>query len=242
MGGGLLFARVAAHVPGQFGALSFNFTSLTSTLLALGTGAVVLAATLVPARRAAALAAPSGMARWVLPPPAAGGRLAFDLPFTLTRGNAAGMAVFFQRYLLNHTDASSPDFTCRDVRLAAGGETGGGAAITARMWLAPYDLDVAQTMELHIRPTPRAGVFGVAIRLQRTSGSEEAWLRTSYRFLDGVRQQFLLWRNLEPAARRECIEKGFRCQVSGVSGERTGKETKFSDNGPAPPMSLPTDT
>lgn len=206
--GGILFARVATHFPAHFGSLSFNFTSLSSTLLALGTGAVVLAATLIPARRAAALAAPSGMTKWALPPPATDGTLAFDLPFTLTRGNAIGMAAFFRRFLQNHADASSADFNCRDVCLSIADAAGSPLEVTARMWLAPYDLDVAQEMTLRIRPTQTKGVFGVTMCMQRTSGSEEAWLRTGYGFLDGVRQQFLLWRNLAPEARQRYVQEG----------------------------------
>ena len=188
--------------------LSFNFTSLSSLALAMGTGLVVLLATLVPARKAAALAAPSGMAKWELPPPAGEGLIRFDLPFTLTRGNAVGMGAFFRRFLLNHTDAASSDFNCRDVRAGVRGDGQQALAITAQMWLAPYDLDVAQNLEVCIVPTDNEGVFGVVLDLRRTSGTEEAWLRTNYNFMDLVRYQFLLWRNLDHASRDKYVAEG----------------------------------
>jgi len=188
--------------------LSFNFTSLSSLALAMGTGLVVLLATLVPARKAAALAAPSGMAKWELPPPAGEGLIRFDLPFTLTRGNAVGMGAFFRRFLLNHTDAASSDFNCRDVRAGVRGDGQQALAINAQMWLAPYDLDVAQNLEVCIVPTDNEGVFGVVLDLRRTSGTEEAWLRTNYNFMDLVRYQFLLWRNLDHASRDKYVAEG----------------------------------
>lgn len=205
---GLLFSQFTLHASGLFGQLSFNFTSLASTGLALGTGLVVMFATLLPARRAAALAAPSGMEKWKLPPPAGDGRIVFVLPFTLTRGNAVGMVAFFRRFLLNHAEATSTDFNCRDIRVTRRDTDDAEIGLAGRMWLAPYDLDVAQDLELGIRPTENAGVFAVAIRLNRTSGTEDAWLRTNHGFLDLVRLQFLLWRNLDEALRKRYIEDG----------------------------------
>lgn len=189
-------------------ALSFNFTSVIAMLLAMGTGMVVLVATLIPARKAAALAAPSGMAKWDLPDPNADGHILFNLPFTLTRGNAVGMMAFFRRFLLNHGEATSTDFNCRDVRLARKIEGAGALEITCNMWLAPYDLDVSQHLRLNVHPTENPGVFGVAIDLERTGGTEESWSRTNYGFLNMVRQQFLLWRNLDDASRAKVIQEG----------------------------------
>ncbi|MFP4053192.1 MAG: FtsX-like permease family protein, partial [Phycisphaerae bacterium] len=205
---GLLFANIADAM-GAFQSLSFNFTSLLSMALAMGTGVVVLVATLVPARRAAAMAAPSGMAQWELPEPSGGGNIRFDLPFTLTRGNAVGMMAFFRRFLLNHTDAASPDFNCRDIALdVIDSDEEQALVISARMWLSPYDLDVAQDFLMKVVPTESEGVFSVVIQLHRTSGTEDAWLRTNYGFMDLVRRQFLLWRNLNNDARTDYIAEG----------------------------------
>jgi LysM repeat protein len=209
---GLLFANlvpwVSANFGGLLGGLSFNFTSMTAVALALATGLVVLMATLLPARKAAAVAAPSGMARWQLPAPSPDGRIQFDLPFTMTRGNTVGMLAFFRRFLLNHTEATSQDFNCRNIAVTQ--ETGDEDLLRVRadMWLSPYDLDVSQQMTLDIHTTETPGVFRVRICLARTSGTEEAWMRTNYGFMDLVRQQFLLWRNLDHQARETYIEAG----------------------------------
>lgn len=207
--GGLAFANLvpalrAAVEPGFLAGLSLNFASLAAIGLAMGTGVVVLLATLLPAKKAARLAAPSGMEKWVLPPPAADGRICYELPFTLTRGNAVGMLAFFRQFLLNHSESTSPEFNCRRVQVARGESL----AVSCVMWLQPYDLDVAQEFAMEIRPSEMAGVFSVTLLLHRTSGTEEAWLRTNYGFLDLVRRQFLIWRNLDPSTRQRYIAAG----------------------------------
>ncbi len=209
---GLLFANVVRLVhqtdPGFLAGLSFNFTSLSSMVLAMGTGVVVLLATLIPARRAAAMAAPSGMASWELPEPNEDGEISYDLPFTLTRGNAVGMMAFFRQFLYNHTDPASSGFNCRQIELYQETDPVDSLMISAHMWLAPYDLDVAQILRLRVLPTENEGVFKVNIQLHRQSGTEDAWLRTNYGFMDLVRRQFLLWRNIDNASREAYIEQG----------------------------------
>ncbi|MFP4354316.1 MAG: LysM peptidoglycan-binding domain-containing protein [Phycisphaerae bacterium] len=210
--GGLLFANIVRWVhqsdPTFLAGLSFNFTSLSSMALAMGTGVVVLLATLIPARRAAAMAAPSGMANWELPEPTEAGEISFDLPFTLTRGNGVGMTAFFRQFLYNHSDPASSDFNCREIQLSMEHEPVEALKISAHMWLAPYDLDVAQILTLRVMPTENEGVFKVNIHLHRQSGTEDAWMRTNYGFMDLVRRQFLLWRNLDNASREAYIELG----------------------------------
>ncbi len=188
--------------------MSFNFTSVMSMLLAMATGVVVLMATLIPAKRAAALAAPSGMEKWELPEPNDRGGIQFQLPFTLTRGNAVGMMSFFRQYLLNHTDATSLDYNCRNINLSRREGEEEALVIACNMWLAPYDLDVSQGLEMKVVPTENEGVFAVVITLDRHSGTEEAWLRTNYGFLNLVRHQFLIWRNLDNKTRESHIERG----------------------------------
>lgn len=231
---GLAFATTIVHFPGFLSDLSFNFTSLASTMLAIGTGAVVLLATLIPARNAAALAAPSGMGKWELPDPGEGGVIDFQLPFTLTRGNAVGMVAFFRRFLLNHVEATSLDFNCRDVRVDTRVVPEPAMVVRTRMWLAPYDLDVAQDLEMRIVPTEKHGIFAVVIHLRRVSGTEEAWLRTNYRFIDLVRQQFLLWRNLDKSVRADYIGEGAKLLSGEVGGnDRTATAARPDESGKA---------
>lgn len=217
---GLLFANVvqmlnAGTVPfldpiDFLSGVSFNFTSLLSILLATLTGVVVLLATLIPASKAASLAAPSGMLQWKLPEPDTDGRIRFPLPFSLTQGNAIGMAAFFEQFLRNHTEITSPDFNCRAIEHGVRELDDGNEAVrlSCDMWLAPYDLDVAQHFAFEVRESESAGVFYVHLDLARFSGSEDNWLRVNYSFLNLVRHQFLLWRNLRQEERERFVKKG----------------------------------
>jgi hypothetical protein len=213
--GGLMFANIVNSINAAGGnfltSLSFNFTSLISMVLATGTGVVVLLATLIPANKAAAVAAPSGMTEWVLPESEVEGEIRFKLPFTLTRGNAVGMTAFFHQFLVNHNEPTSDDFNCREVLLAMERANGQPVIqIGTDMWLAPYDLDVAQHFNLTLQEGGREGVYEVELFMQRFSGSEENGRRTAYNLLNLVRRQFLLWRNLEPSRRAEFIQQGAR--------------------------------
>ena len=156
--GGLFFGWVVAvlnptgDAAGFMGGLSLNFASLASMGLALTAGLVVLLATLIPARKAARMAAPSGMERWELPEPEPDGSIRFALPFTLTRGNAVGMMSFFRQFLLNHSDPAAEGFNCRDIRVGVQRDPTDALTVDCTMWLAPYDLDVAQEMTLRVLP------------------------------------------------------------------------------------------
>jgi hypothetical protein len=215
---GLLFANLIPVFNGLLGTsflseVSFNFTSLVSMSLGLLTGVIVLLATLIPASRAARLAAPSGMASWRLPPPDADGRIRFELPFTLTRGNAVGMLAFIRQFLFNHSDPTSQDFNARDITESRGEADEAGIEpleLRSLLWLAPYDLDVAQQFTMRIGSTPSEGIYAVTLEIERTTGAEEAWLRTNYNFLNLIRRQFLIWRNLSPELRERYIDQGRR--------------------------------
>ncbi len=211
--GGLLFANIVNAVNAAGGnfltSLSFNFTSLISMSLATGTGLIVLLATLIPANKAAALAAPSGMTEWELPEAEMAGEIRFKLPFTLTRGNAVGMVAFFRQFLINHNEPTSEDFNCREVLVRLSESEGKPViSLSTDMWLAPYDLDVAQHFALNLEPGTRESVYEVELVMNRFSGSEENSRRTAYNYLNLVRRQFLLWRNLEPERRTDFIREG----------------------------------
>lgn len=212
--GGLLFANVAATLNANgvafFPDLSMNFTSLASVALAGLSGVVVLLASYLPATQAAAHAAPSGMMQWTLPEPGEGGRILFHLPFSLTGANAVGMVSFLDTYFGRHRSADAEGFSCRglDLKRVVFGQQRSAIVLQSRVWLAPYDLDVAQLVTVCYWPTATAGVFRVSLALTRLSGSEESWIRTNYGFLNDVRKQFLVWRNLPLEAKARFVEQG----------------------------------
>ena len=70
----------------------------------------------------------------------------------------------------------------------------------------PWPNDLGEAMV--IEPGEADGVFEVSLRIEPRTGSQESWLRTNYGFLDLVRSQFLIWRNLHPDMRQKIIQEG----------------------------------
>ena len=117
--------------------------------------------------------------------------------------------LFFRQFLINHNEPTSEDFNCREVFVRLSEHAGKPViSLSTDMWLAPYDLDVAQHFALNLSPGTRESVYEVELVMNRFSGSEENSRRTAYNYLNLVRRQFLLWRNLEPERRTDFIGQG----------------------------------
>jgi len=99
---GQVSAKVITHydlLPG----LTLNYSSLSAVLTILIVMSVVMASTLYPARKAAQISVPGIERKWRLPEPegdAVGGAdaLVMELPFTLSRNDALGVAAFLREY------------------------------------------------------------------------------------------------------------------------------------------------
>lgn len=94
------------------------------------------------------------------------------------------------------------DFLTQDIR--TGSETmplGPGYRLTGRVWLAPFDLGVSQTIALDTAPTDLEDVYEVHLTLTRVSGDVSNWKRVNRRFLNVLRKQFLIWRTLSAEER-----------------------------------------
>ncbi len=207
---GQVMAKMVVSM-GWFEELSLNYSSLAAIFTAALVALIVLAATVYPARKAAALATPSGAARWAMPEPRQGRRLVLELPFTLTRGNAVGMAMFLHEYFEGHADPTSPDFSTSGLRTRAWASDGQALlALQMRVFPAPYDLGVSQRCLVTVYPTDREGVYGVRFSLRRLSSDEGSWMRTNFRFMDLIRKQFLIWRTIRLEQRRTYIEEGLQ--------------------------------
>lgn len=73
---------------------------------------------------------------------------------------------------------------------------GAGYALRARVWLAPYDLGVSQTVALHTEPTGEHRIYELRLELERRAGDVSSWRKTNWQFLNLLRKQFLIWRTL----------------------------------------------
>jgi hypothetical protein len=174
-----------------------NYASVSTMFMGIFVLAVVIVATLIPARRAARLATPSGSEEWSLPD-APEGAVSITLPFTMTRDNGVGIFAFLYEYMDSHWDSTSDNFRCTELRAAVEERDGGESALTlrSRLWLAPYDMRVSQDMVLELRQIGTTPLFGVTYSSTRRTGELNAWQRANFEFIDLLRQQFLIYRTV----------------------------------------------
>jgi len=184
--------------------VSVNYASIPTVSMGLGVLLVVVVATVLPASRAARLATPSGASEWELPE-TAGDEVCIQLPFTMTKRNGVAVLVFLHEYLRGHTEPTSPEFRCDDVRVGVkDSQEEETLSIEGRVWLAPYDIGVCQDLTLSLRQ--EGELFAVSFRAKRRSGALQPWHRAHFRFADTLRQQFLIFRTLSEARKREYFE------------------------------------
>lgn len=187
--------------------VDLNYSSMSAIItMGLVLGLVMLSA-LWPARSATRLATPSLQRDWKLPRPV-GDTLAVDLPFTVNETAARGVCAFLAEYLVTTSHAGTGRFTADNLEGIVQPTTQGDVrGLNARIWLAPYDLGVIQTMHLSIHPGEQPGVFDVHVRLEREAGNPNTWRRLNRPFLVEIRKQFLLWRSVDAPRMAEYVAK-----------------------------------
>ena len=205
IGQGLAKLISVTHIlPGLY----LNFSS-TSAELAIGLViAVVLLSTIFPARKASEVATPAVDRTWRVPDPV-GDVWKISLPFAVAGAQAKGINQFLAEWFRAYEEQSVGDFLTQDIR--TGTETmplGPGYRLTGRVWLAPFDLGVSQTIALDTAPTDLEDVYEVNLTLTRVSGDVSNWKRVNRRFLNVLRKQFLIWRTLTAEDRERYMEIG----------------------------------
>ncbi len=205
IGQGLAKAISVFHIlPGLY----LNFSS-TSAELAIGlVVAVVLLSTIFPARKASEVATPAVDRTWKVPEPD-GDVWKLSLPFAVAGAQAPGINQFLAEWFRAYEEQSVGDFLTQDIRTGREMMEGGtGYRLTGRIWLAPFDLGVSQTISLDTAPTDLEDVYAVHLTLTRVSGDVSNWKRVNRRFLNVVRKQFLIWRTLTADQRERYLEIG----------------------------------
>ena len=187
---------------GLTGGLNMDYSSIETIYASLAIMVAVLLSTLLPARDAARMASPSGMAGWTMPA-AVGDVMEFNLPFTFTSHDRVAVIAYFRRWLEANGAGSSGLFYCSppEALLKAGAELT--PALRSTVWLKPYDLGVSQSVEISLPDDPETREFIAHIRVTRLSGHTAAWQRTVKPFLGSLRKQFLNWRATTPDDRAE---------------------------------------
>jgi len=202
---GYLIGQVLGSVLSKSGlmpGLELNYSSMSAVGVTLIVVATVILSTLYPARKAAEMAVPDVERKWKLPEPE-GDEMQIRLPFMLTGGDSKACSAFLVEFFEAYVDYTGGEFYTDAVHFeATDTEYGEGYSIKLRMWLAPYDLGVSQTLDLRTSPTEEGEVYEVVIHLYREAGDISSWKKTNWLFLNVIRKQFLIWRTISPPARR----------------------------------------
>ncbi len=175
---------------------AMNYSSMTTVYTILIVMILVMLSTVYPAFKAGNVASPDVARKWKMPAPE-GDRLCFQFPFTVSRVDFGGILVFISEHFANHADSSLGSFAASNIRITHGeSDLTDGYMLSVNLTLAPFDLGVAEELDMYSAPSEIEGVDVVTVNIIRKDGSKGAWLRGNRRFVDEVRNQFLLWRSL----------------------------------------------
>lgn len=198
-------ALTALHLTGG---MNMDYSSIETIFASLAIVAAVLLSTILPARDAARLAAPSEVRTWTVPK-AEQDRMEFNLPFTFTPHDRVAVVRYFHRWFDANGAGSSGHFFCSPpeplLETSAAEEKSGGLVpgIGCTVWLKPYDLGVSQRVEMVLPTDLETGEYIARVRIRRLSGHSAAWQRTVKPFLGALRKQLLNWRATTRADREE---------------------------------------
>ncbi len=205
--------------------MNMNYSSIETIYASLAIVGSVLLSTILPARSAARLAAPSEVRTWRLPE-IVNDELLFDLPFTFTPYDRVAILSYMSRWFDAHGEGGSGQFFAAPPQVILRGDAAeAGAAgvvpvVATTVWLKPYDLGVSQRVEILLPTDAETREFIARVRLVRLSGTTSAWERTLKPFMGVLRKQFLNWRAASSAERSEMYEESkAMIQNARVEGE-----------------------
>ncbi|MBM4164543.1 MAG: FtsX-like permease family protein [Lentisphaerae bacterium] len=188
--------------------MNMNYSSIETIYASLAIVCSVLLSTIIPARSAARLAAPSETREWKMPP-IVNDALEFDLPFTFTPYDRVAVLSYMHRWLDAHGEGGAGQFFSSKpevvLRPCSGDAAKVGAipAVVATVWLKPYDLGVSQRVEVLLPTDAETQEFIARVRMVRLSGTTASWERTIKPFMSLLRKQFLNWRAATEQERSE---------------------------------------
>jgi hypothetical protein len=198
------------------GGLSLNYSSTAAVFSALMVMAVVLLATLYPARLAARTAVPGVQRRWE-PPPPVGGQWEFPFPILVPALEVVGFCGFILDYLAAYSEASVGTFQTEGVLLQTfATEHGQAYALEAKTWLTPLELGVSQHVVLCALPGDANGPYSLVFRLRCLSGDNDSWRRTNRGFLRAIRKELLIWNTLNTDDKAIFTEQATRAMIAQV--------------------------
>jgi hypothetical protein len=172
--------------------LNYSSTAALATILLVM--AAVLVSALYPALVAARAAHPGGR-RPALPAPS-GDHWTVPFPVTVAIRDVRGLLAFLAHWLDASEESGNQGYNAGEVAL--GNAADGDPLLSAKVWLAPFDLGLSQTISVEVEPIDLPGSRGLVVRIERRSGGRTEWKRANVPFLREMRRQVLLWRTLTP--------------------------------------------
>ncbi|TVQ97805.1 MAG: FtsX-like permease family protein [Desulfovibrionales bacterium] len=231
--GYLLAQGAAAFLAGTplWAGMTANYSSTAGVAAMALVILVVLVSTLYPARMAAEIAIPDVNRSWTMPK-AHGDRLEVVLPFLIKLEEQVCAGGFLMEYFRSHQDIthgafSTDNISCEAVRqddpfFSTEHADSPQYMMTLRVWLAPFDFGIRQTVRLVFRPSDvYAGFREILVRIDREAGEHKVWQNQNKLFLNELRKQLLVWRSLEESMRGS-YEDAFH-QELGQSARGVGK-------------------
>ncbi|MFB0504292.1 MAG: M28 family peptidase [Candidatus Bathyarchaeia archaeon] len=190
-----------------------NYSSTAIVLVVILSISAVLTSTLYPALKSSRLVTPSFARRWRRPSRPTGDDWTLPLPFVCREEELRGVLAYFKDFLDIHGSVGAGTFATEEAGYVkmddATASLGWVPALRARIWLAPFEMGLRQTIIL--RPVPEMEDRNTfALLMHRDAGFRDTWINANEYFMDDIRKQFLLWRASSPADKQRYIEEGFR--------------------------------
>ncbi|MHA2364939.1 MAG: M28 family peptidase [Candidatus Hodarchaeales archaeon] len=180
--------------------LAINYSS-GSVVNALGFGMVgILLATIYPLNISAKMSVPSVKRTWELATtPDEEGKWTIHLPFVATtEQEAVGIIEFLREFIaIYESDSVGGLFFAQNIRIMISDkERKSEKRLSAIINLAPFDMGIKQKMDFITYLDEIKYRFVFQIDLVRLEGIMTAWEHSVRRFIDVLRKQMLIWRNI----------------------------------------------
>jgi len=188
-----------------------NYSSSAILLVLVLCICTVLLSTLYPAIKSSRLVTPSFVRKWRRPSRPLGDDWVFNFPFIFEDQALKGILAYIKEYLMMHSTAGAGSFASEEVSYIKLEEprtpSGWVPALKAKIWLAPFEMGIRQTIIL--RPIPeREDRNSFSLLMHRDAGFRDTWLNANEYFMDNIRKQFLLWRALPPKDKEKYLNMG----------------------------------
>lgn len=215
---GYLLAQTSAKFFAEtalWSGITVNYSSMAGVLAMFLVIIVVLVSVIYPSKVAGEIAIPDVNRSWTLPA-ARGNVLELTLPFLMNYREHRSVGGYLYDYFEGHQDVSHGMFSTADIQFDFVCENPPGLAkepydcpedqcdddrclqIKSRVWLAPFDFGIMQSVDLLFKPAEdEPGFLEIKVQLVRESGEANAWRRINKTFLHEIRRQLLVWRSFE---------------------------------------------